>query len=48
MFGDLEDIGIDLDDEMFDEEEEFFGSDWNDFVLDDEMVSMVFDNLSCF
>lgn len=48
MFGDLEDIDIGLGDEMFDEEKEFFGSDWNDFVLDDEMVNMVFDNLSFF
>ena len=45
--GDLEDTGIDSDDEMSDEEEEFFGSDWNDLALDDEMASMVLDNLSC-
>lgn len=39
MFGDLEDTGIDSDDEMSDEEAEFFGSDWNDLALDDEMAS---------
>lgn len=33
-------------DEMSDEEEEFFGSDWNDLALDDEMANMVLDNLS--
>ncbi|XP_068693066.1 bifunctional 3'-5' exonuclease/ATP-dependent helicase WRN-like [Montipora foliosa] len=47
VFGDLKDTGIDSDDEMSDEEEEFFGSDWNDLALDDEMATMFLDNLSC-
>ena len=46
MFGDLKDTDIDSDDDMSDEEEEFFGSDWNDLALDDEMANMVLDNLS--
>ena len=43
IFGDT-DIGS--DDEMSDEEEVFFGSDWNDLALDDEMANMALDNLS--
>lgn len=46
LFGDLEDTDIGSGDEMSDEEEEFFGSDWNDLALDDEMANMVLDNLS--
>lgn len=46
MFGDLEHTDISSDDEMSDEEEEFFDSDWNDLALDDEMANMVLDNLS--
>lgn len=46
LFGDLEDTDIGSGDEMSDEEKEFFGSDWNDLALDDEMANMVLDNLS--
>ena len=46
IFGDLEETEIGSDDEMSDEEEEFFGSDWNDLALDNEIANMVLDNLS--
>ena len=45
IFGDLEETDIGSDDEMSDEEE-FFGSDWNDLALDNEIANMVLDNLS--
>lgn len=44
MFGDLEDSSTCSDDELSDDEEEFFGSDWND--LADEMANMVLESLS--
>ena len=46
IFGDLEETDIGSDDEMSHEEEEFFGSDWNDLALDNEIANMVLDNLS--
>ena len=46
IFGDLEETDIGSDDEMSDEEEESFGSDWNDLALDNEIANVVLDNLS--
>ena len=46
IFGDLEETEIGSDDKISDEEEEFFGSDWNDLALDNEIANMVLDNLS--
>ena len=46
IFGDLEETDVGSVNEMSDEEEEFFGSDWNDLALDNEIANMVLDNLS--
>ena len=46
MSGDLEDSDTCSDDELSDDEEEFFGSDWNDLALDNEMANMVLESLS--
>ena len=46
MSEDLEYSGTCSDDELSDDDEEFFGSDWNDLALDDEMANMVLESLS--
>ena len=47
IFGDMEDTNTDTsDEEMSDEEEEGWSSEWNDLVMDEELANMVIENLS--
>lgn len=46
IFGDMEDTNTGIsDEEMSDEEEEGWSSEWNDLVMDEELANMVIENL---